>query len=262
MLLFRPAVMGLLLILSSRGLAAQSTESSVEFADPAAEQEFYELLWMLDELATPPPVALSDDELFGDQIDAEVPDEEVIDAEWMLTFLSMLGEELTVEVDRAEADLRASLLQLRRAEANSAGNVRQTLAAAAAGIADLIEPTSRISTADATTIRYAIAEGQRAMGVYFCARANQDPAGTLANPVPTMAERLSDLSAAARYMMAASRTANFRIPNEAKRALAASIAMSRLFTEKEVRLRVVRTRAREIERGLADLGGAIARAKR
>lgn len=63
-------------------------------------------------------------------------------------------------------------------------------------------------------------------------------------------------------MLASSQTASYRIPPEVKRSLTSAVAMSRLFDEEDVRVRQVRSRAREVERAPEVLGEAIRRGRR
>ncbi len=252
-----------LLLFALWGLAAPASAQSE--AELQAEQEFYDLLMMLDEFGASLPEEAFDIET--PELDREPGLEEELEGEdvddtWVLAFLSLLDQEQAIEAERALAELEMLAEHLQSAAEGSAGRLEAALEAAAADLERLVERAERLQPIEPPAARRAIGEAQRVLALYYCQQANRDAAGSLANPDPSMRQRLTDLTAAARLTLAASRTISYRLPPEAKRSLASAIALSNLFPERDVRLRLVRERAREIERALGDLGNAIRRAAR
>lgn len=246
----------------SAELFAQSSGSETETAELRAEREFYELLMMLDGFAADAPPA-SDLEPFAAelQIDFEEnPEAERIDDRWLLSLLAILDEESAVEAERAMTLLAAIAEQLADASERSTGQLQAAIDASSGDVQRLIELATLQQSIDPRATRLAIGEAQRVLALFHCRQANREAAGSLANPVPSMQQRLVDLTAAARLMVAASQAVNYRIPAEAKRTLASSLAMSKLFSQGDVRVSQVRERAREMETALNELGGAIRRA--
>ena len=220
------------------------------------DQEFNDLLTLLDafpelEPITRFPIATP----AADQQSAK----RSADDEWMLTFLTMLDEQSRGERDQAESELRAALMSLRRVESASEGQLKDTLAAAATNIGILVELVGQNAAPSDRNVKYAIAEAQRAMGLFHCYEANREAQGTLADSLSVVSKRLEHLSVGARFMMSAAETANYRIPESTKRTIASSVAMSKLFSPKEVPLSQIRTRARDITIALNELGQAIKR---
>tara|TARA_R110002049_G_scaffold4601_5_gene32130 strand:+ start:187504 stop:188343 length:840 start_codon:yes stop_codon:yes gene_type:complete len=232
---------------------AQIGESVV--TDP--DQEFNDLLMLLDAFPELEPITRLQP-LPADEVN-EPTQEDGVDDEWMLTFLEMLDADAQQEKAQSVSELRSALVSLRRAESESAGEIKATLAAAAQNIGMLMLVVEQESETTDNDVRFAIAEAQRAMGMYHCSEAGKQATGTLADSLSLVSERLNHLATGARFMMSAAQTANYRIPETAKRTIASSVAMSKLFEPKEVSLSLIRTRARDIMIALKDLGTAIKR---
>jgi len=230
------------------------------------DQEFYDLLMLLEAFPELEPISQlspSSPDSLGEPAESdleELPEDAADNGEWMLMLLSLLDQASEEQQQQLTAELRSALETLRRAESVSQGELRSTLASAADGIELLLMVTERPTTT-VTDIHAprAIAEAQRAMGLYHCHLANQEADGTLADSLTVLSNRMEHLALGARFMMSAAQTANYRVPAETKRTIASSVAMSKLFPPKEVAFSQIRSRAREITAALQELGTALKR---